>query len=67
MNVLYFSNEEDAKNSNEYKNKSFVRLMRDMSKEKNEKESIIMEMIDFGTHLRHHNIIKINFDKIKFN
>ncbi len=60
MGTIYYTTEEEARNSKEFKNKNFSRLLRDNTKKIGEEKSILLEINDFGTHLTHQTLIELN-------
>ena len=64
MNAIYFTTQFELEQSKEFKNGNFVRAMRNMDRCEGDKQRFVLELVDFGTHLSHQDIIKINFNKI---
>ena len=55
-NILEFKTRESAENSEIFKEKKFARFLKDMRD--NIENPFKLELIDFGTHLSHQDILK---------
>jgi hypothetical protein len=53
---LSFKTKQEAEQSEVFKSKNFSRFLRDMREEI--EKPFILEIVDFGTHLSHHDFLK---------